>query len=139
MNEPLYSQDPIYQKLAFFCEQCGLKIEYVAPSDTCRGRTEGICIQMQPDEEYKNATDAALVLGHELAHSLEDRFYIDAHTLDEYGVSAFPSDNVELPCDCWGTALYKLALLMVGTSAEHDFMDACKIAHNGQGDAIGDQ
>ena len=138
MNEPKYSQDLVYQKLASFCEQCGLKIEYVAPSDTCRGRTAGRCIQMQPDEEYKNAEDATLVLGHELAHSLEDRFYLDAHTLDEYGISAFPSDDIELLCDCWGTALYKLAILMVETSAEQDFMEACKVAHRGRGDAKGD-
>ena len=128
MNKPQYSQDPVYQKMVSFCEQCGLMIEYVAPSDTWRGRTESTHIQMQPDEEYKNAEDATLVLGHELAHSLEDRFYLDAHILDEYGVNAFPSDDIELLCDCWGTALYKLAFLMVETSAEHDFTEACKAA-----------
>lgn len=113
-NLPQYAHDPIYKELVSLCEQCGIAIEYTNAGDDYYARTNQKIIQMGPDSAYRNAEHAAIVLGHELAHTLQEHYYLSRKDLAEYGIAPYPNDDDEDLCDCWGVALYKLASLIYG-------------------------
>ena len=110
---PEYARDLAYMQLAKLCESCGLRIEYKDLSETSyRARSDGVAIQMGMDTSFENSEHAAIVLGHELAHYLEDTFFITTEELMRYDIAADTSGDIEALCDSWGIALYKLALLL---------------------------
>lgn len=111
-NLPEYTHDPIYGELVSFCEQCGIMVEYATTGSDYYARTNRNSIQMGSDSDYRNAEHAAIVLGHELAHTLEDSYYLRHEDLAKYEITPYPGDDVEDLCDCWGVALYKLASLI---------------------------
>lgn len=130
MNKPEYTKDPVYQKLVAFCKACGLSVGYGAPDDRWRARTDRNCIQVQPDSEYKNTEEAALVLGHELAHTVSDSCGIPANVLADYGFTLYAGDEKDL-CDIWGTAFCQLASMIVSTSIERKSLAAFEAARAG--------
>lgn len=109
---PEYVQDPIYGELVSLCEQCGIMVEYTTTGTDYYARTDRSSIQMGPDSEYRNAEHATIVLGHELAHTLEDSYHLGRNDLAKYEIAPYPNDDIEDLCDCWGVALYKLASLI---------------------------
>lgn len=132
MTLPEYTHDPAYMELAHLCELCGIRIEYVdLSSDAFYARCDRCSvIQMGTDTDYKNSEHAAIVLGHELSHLLEDSNGIRLSDLHEYEVVPYPGYNgldnekaTEDLCDCWGVALYSLALQIAIKKAESIYQE----------------
>lgn len=112
-NLPEYTQNPVYEELVSLCERCGIAVEYTPAAADRYARSDKLSwIQMGPDSQFRNAEHAAIVLGHELAHILEDQYHLRQEDLAKYEIAPYPSDDIEGLCDCWGVALYKLALLI---------------------------
>lgn len=107
-----------FSMLRRFCELCGITVVFSKDDDRSMARTDRVTtIEMGTDDEYVNAEHAALVLGHELSHAIEE-YRPTGADLEAYNFAPFPSNDVEDLCDCWGVAIYQLAYNIVSRGVE---------------------
>lgn len=122
MNESLrYRADPTYKALEGLCGKAGVCVKYCTiPDDQIKGELwarssdQDMTIEMPDADVFENEVQAALILGHELAHIVAS-----------VGSSDKPVDSLmnEAICDLLGAQFYKLAELMAGYEAEAIFRE----------------
>lgn len=116
---PNYREAPEYKMLEALCEKAGVRIDYcTVPDDQidgaswARSNDQAMVIEMPDADVFAGDTQAALILGHELAHIVAS---VDSS--DDPAVSTIN----EALCDLIGGYFYKLAELMAGKEAEAVF------------------
>jgi Zn-dependent peptidase ImmA (M78 family) len=116
---PNYREALEYRMLEMLCERAGVRVNYCTVSDGqidgalwARSSDQAMVIEMPDADVFENGAQAALILGHELAHIVAA---VDSS--DEPAVSVIN----EALCDLLGGYFYKLAELMAGKEAEAVF------------------
>jgi len=128
MDTPYYADDPVYREMVSLCNAAGLtvnhrKLDFDIIAETAMDKKD---ISLSHEEiRFGSETHAAQVIGHELAHHLLSKIFIDIHAPDTLSESdRFILNKVtESSCDIVGAVLYILAKMIAVHKAVQESTD----------------